>query len=52
METYIVRVVNSVVVDANSLSEAKRIASLKMDSVDGVIHTVVESAIKSDYMED
>ena len=50
MDTYIVRVANSVVVEADSLSEAKRIASQYMDSVPSVIHTVVESAIKSDYM--
>lgn len=52
MATYIVRVVNSVAVEADSIDEAKKIAAREMDLVRDVIHTVVESAIKSDYMED
>lgn len=52
MTTYTVQVVSTVVVEASSIEEAKKLGAAEISDVDSVIHTHVNGATISTYMEE
>ena len=52
MDTYIVRVVSQIVVEANNKAEAKEKAVDQIIYIDAVISAKVDTVMKSDYLED
>lgn len=52
MTTYVVRITCSVVVESDSLEEAKKDAEQFLKDQDEIIDTVIVAAVKSNYMED
>jgi hypothetical protein len=49
---YTVQVVCTVVVEADSIEEAKRLGKIEIADVSSVIHTHVNGAARSTYMEE
>ena len=52
MTYYTVQVVSTVLIEASSIEEAKKLAQSELSDLDSVIHTHVNGATITNYMEE